>query len=293
MAARKALLNHLRVNATAFPQLRSPTGGLSQLFRRSFSDEPRGSFLEKSEVTYRVLNVVKKFQKVDPSKVTPTIFFNHPQHLHLRFLSTRSGRSKRPDIGARARQLQNRRLWTYALTISCIAGFIVIVLNQFQDQLVFYVTPTEALDKHTSDPKKSKFRLGGLVLENSVAQIPSSPEIQFVITDLITDILVKYEGSLPDLFREGHSAVVEGFIRPLDEETKKKEEALLKNSSKFGVSEKARTLECYFAATEVLAKHDEKYMPAEVANAIEKNKKFIEEKEKNGENTASAGPVKA
>ncbi|XP_047966977.1 cytochrome c-type biogenesis protein CcmE homolog, mitochondrial [Salvia hispanica] len=224
------------------------------------------------------------------SQKPSTIFFNHPQRPTLRFLSTRPGRStrsKKPDIGARARQLQNRRLWTYALTISCIAGFIVIVLNQFQDQLVFYVTPTEALAKHTSDPKKSKFRLGGLVLENSVAQIPSSPEIQFVITDLITDILVKYEGSLPDLFREGHSAVVEGFIRPLDEEMKKKEEALLKNSSKFGVSEKARTLECYFAATEVLVKHDEKYMPAEVANAIEKNKKFIEEEEKNGKNTAS------
>ncbi|XP_057807694.1 cytochrome c-type biogenesis protein CcmE homolog, mitochondrial-like [Salvia miltiorrhiza] len=231
---------------------------------------------------------------------SPTIF-NHPQHPILRFQSTRPGRStrsKKPDIAARARQLQTRRLWTYALTISCIAGFIVIVLNQFQDQLVFYVTPTEALDKYTSDPKKSKFRLGGLVLENSVAQIPSSPEIQFVITDLITDILVKYEGSLPDLFREGHSAVVEGFIKPLDEETKKKEEALLKSTSKLGVTEKARTLECYFAATEVLAKHDEKYMPAEVANAIEKNKKFIEGQEKNGKEasinaSAGAGDVKA
>lgn len=144
---------------------------------------------------------------------------------------------------------------------------------------MFYVTPTEALEKYNSDPKKAKFRLGGLVLENSVAQIPSSPETQFVITDLITDILVKYEGSLPDLFREGHSAVVEGFIRPLDEETKRKEEAALKNSSKYGVTEKARTLECYFAAVEVLAKHDEKYMPAEVANAIEKNKKLIQEQE--------------
>ncbi|XP_057779622.1 cytochrome c-type biogenesis protein CcmE homolog, mitochondrial-like [Salvia miltiorrhiza] len=92
--------------------------------------------------------------------------------------------------------------------LSCIAGFIIIVLNQFQDQLVFYVTPTEALDKYTSDPKKSKFRLGDLVLENSVAQIPSSSEIQFVITYLITDILVKYEGSLPDLFCEGNLGAI-------------------------------------------------------------------------------------
>lgn len=103
-----------------------------------------------------------------------------------------------------------------------------------------------------------------------------------MITDLITDILVKYEGSLPDLFREGHSVVVEGFVKPFDEEIKKKEEILLSNSSKLGVSGKARSLECYFEATDVLAKHDEKYMPAEVANAIEKNKKFLEEKEKSG-----------
>nr|AJQ20613.1 Acyl Carrier Protein [Salvia miltiorrhiza] len=75
MAARNALLKYLRVNATALPQLQSPTGGLSQLIRRHFSDEARGSFLEKSEVTDRVLNVVKKFEKVDPSKVTPTAHF--------------------------------------------------------------------------------------------------------------------------------------------------------------------------------------------------------------------------
>ncbi|KAK4482410.1 hypothetical protein RD792_009565 [Penstemon davidsonii] len=207
---------------------------------------------------------------------------NHPHHpLFARFLSTRP---KKVDIGARARQLQNRRLWGYALSFSCIAGFIVIVLNQFQDQLIFYITPTDALEKYTSDPSKSRFRLGGLVLEKSVANLPSSPETQFVITDLITDILVKYEGSLPDLFREGHSVVVEGFIKPFDEEIRKKEEAILKNSSSFGVTEKARSLECYFAANEVLAKHDEKYMPAEVANAIEKNKKkLLEEEEKSKE----------
>lgn len=209
---------------------------------------------------------------------------------NLRFLSTRSirpTRTNKPDIGARARQLQNRRLWTYAITFSCIAGFIVIVLNQFQDQLVFYITPTDALQKYNSNPSKSKFRLGGLVLENSVTQLPSSPETQFVITDLITDILVKYEGSLPDLFREGHSVVVEGFIKPFDEEIRKKEEGILRNSNKLGITEKARSLECFFGATEVLAKHDEKYMPAEVATAIEKNKKKLIEEEKSREEALS------
>ncbi|XAR50707.1 hypothetical protein NMG60_11005106 [Bertholletia excelsa] len=178
-------------------------------------------------------------------------------------------RSNRVDIGARARQLQNRRLWTYALTFSCIAGFIVIVLNNFQDQLVFYVTPSDALEKYNSNPSKNKFRLGGLVLEGSVMQPANTPEMEFVITDLITDMLVRYQGSLPDLFREGHSVVVEGFVKPMPEEIKREV------SSK-SVSNKAKSGDCYFAASEVLAKHDEKYMPKEVAEAIEKNKKKIE-----------------
>lgn len=165
--------------------------------------------------------------------------------------------------------MQTRRLWLYALSFSCVAGFIVIVLNSFQDQLVFYVTPTEALDKFVANPGKNKFRLGGLVLEGSVVHPSSSPEIEFVVTDLITDILVRYQGALPDLFREGHSAVVEGFVKPITDEIRS--EVAAKN-----VSEKARSGDCYFVATEVLAKHDEKYMPKEVASAIEKNKKKIE-----------------
>ncbi|CAN1159586.1 Cytochrome c-type biogenesis protein CcmE homolog, mitochondrial, partial [Linum perenne] len=90
----------------------------------------------------------------------------------LRFFSTARRhwtRSKLVDIGARARQLQNKRLWTYALAFSCVAGFIVIVLNNFKDQMVFYVTPTDAMEQYKANPKKTTFRLGGLVLEGSVA----------------------------------------------------------------------------------------------------------------------------
>ncbi|CAI0401370.1 unnamed protein product [Linum tenue] len=75
-------------------------------------------------------------------------------------------RPKTVDIGARARQMQTRRLWTYALAFSCVAGFIVIVLNNFQDQMVFYVTPTDAMEQNQANPRKTKFRLGGLVLED-------------------------------------------------------------------------------------------------------------------------------
>uniref|UniRef100_A0A6N2LM32 Cytochrome c-type biogenesis protein CcmE n=1 Tax=Salix viminalis TaxID=40686 RepID=A0A6N2LM32_SALVM len=184
-----------------------------------------------------------------------------PLDLHslstLRFFST-SRRHSPTRPSSSTRQLQNRRLWTYALTFSCIAGFIVIVLNNFQDQLVFYVTPSDAIEKFKNNPSKNKFRLGGLVLEGSVVHPLTSPEMEFVVTDLITDILVKYEGSLPDLFREGHSVVVEGFMKELDDKVRK--EVGLKN-----VSGKARSGECYFKAFEVLAKHDEKYMPQEVA----------------------------
>lgn len=101
-----------------------------------------------------------------------------------------------------------------------------------------------------------------------MVQPVSSPEMEFVVTDLITDILVRYQGSLPDLFREGHSVVVEGFVKPFTDE-------LRKEVSTKSVSGKARSVGCYFSATEVLAKHDEKYMPQEVATAIEKNKKKL------------------
>ncbi|KVI07507.1 acyl carrier protein 2, mitochondrial [Cynara cardunculus var. scolymus] len=83
MAARNALLKYLRVNATPVLQsssVRNPRvvgGGVIQLFRRHFSEEVRGSFLDKSEVTDRVVTCVKNFQKVDPSKVTPTAHFQN------------------------------------------------------------------------------------------------------------------------------------------------------------------------------------------------------------------------
>ncbi|KAJ6829132.1 uncharacterized protein M6B38_360000 [Iris pallida] len=224
-------------------------------------------------------------QTVTPNP-SPLSFLRQNPPFVLRHFSTaprrQPARPRPVDIGARARQLQNRRLWTYALTFSCVAGFIVIVLANFQDQLVFYITPTDVLQKYRENPSKTKFRLGGLVLEGSVVHPnSSSPEMEFVVTDLITDILVRYEGSLPDLFREGHSVVVEGFVRKFDGEA-----GVGKGGPK--VSEKAKTGEFFFKATEVLAKHDEKYMPAEVAAAIEKNKKTLE-----AEAEASVGAVQS
>ncbi|CAN1782228.1 Cytochrome c-type biogenesis protein CcmE homolog, mitochondrial, partial [Linum perenne] len=87
----------------------------------------------------------------------------------LCFFSTARRHPTRPkpvDIGDRARQLQTKRLCTYALAFSCVAGFIVIVLNNFQE-MVFYVTQTDAMEQYKANPKNTKFRLGGLVLEGS------------------------------------------------------------------------------------------------------------------------------
>ncbi|KAH6757530.1 mitochondrial acyl carrier protein 2 [Perilla frutescens var. hirtella] len=80
MAARNALLKYLRVSVKPGLSLQNPRatgGGFSQLIRRHFSEEARGSFLDKSEVADRVINVVKNFQKVDPSKVTPNAHFQN------------------------------------------------------------------------------------------------------------------------------------------------------------------------------------------------------------------------
>lgn len=161
------------------------------------------------------------------------------------------------------------------MTFSCVAGFIVIVLNNFQDALVFYITPSEALEKYIANPTRNRFRLGGLVLEGSISHPAGKPEMEFVITDLLTEILVKYEGEVPDLFREGHSVVAEGFVREFEGEEDRgrggdQEGRVAK------VTSKARNGECYFKAVEVLAKHDEKYMPKEVAEALDRNKKKIE-----------------
>ncbi|KAL9675591.1 hypothetical protein QQ045_003793 [Rhodiola kirilowii] len=77
MAARNALLKYLRVNVQLAPQNAPTFTPFSVLVRRCFSDEVRGSFLDKSEVTDRVINVVKNFQKVDPSRVTPEAHFQN------------------------------------------------------------------------------------------------------------------------------------------------------------------------------------------------------------------------
>ena len=120
-----------------------------------------------------------------------------------------------------------------AFTFFCfIVGTILIVL---QDNILFFYTPSEILEKDLKQDEK--VRLGGLVEENSVAR--NDTKINFTITDLKKTIEVTYEGILPDLFREGQGVIVKGYLQ---------------NN--------------IFEATEVLAKHDENYMPPEIKKKL-------------------------
>lgn len=120
-----------------------------------------------------------------------------------------------------------------------ILGVIVaLVLNAFQSNLVFFFSPTQIAAGEA--PKGKSFRIGGMVRDGSIKREPDGVTLRFVITDTEQDMLVAYKGILPDLFREGKGAVAQGKL------------------GEDGI----------FVASEVLAKHDENYMPPEAAKAL-------------------------
>lgn len=135
---------------------------------------------------------------------------------------------------------RNKRL---AIVVSGLAGFglaTALVLSAFQDALVFFITPSEVMAK-TEMPERN-FRIGGLVEAGSVTRDPKSTRVTFRVTDTAESVTVIFDGILPDLFREGQGVVVEGRI-----------------DSKH-----------VFHAYNVMARHDEDYMPAEAQEAIER-----------------------
>jgi cytochrome c-type biogenesis protein CcmE len=113
-----------------------------------------------------------------------------------------------------------------------------LVLNAFQSNLVFFFSPTQVAAGEA--PRGKSFRIGGMVKEGSLQRQPDGVTLRFVVTDTDKDMTVAYKGILPDLFREGKGVVAQGKL------------------AEDGV----------FAATEVLAKHDENYMPPEAAKAV-------------------------
>lgn len=127
--------------------------------------------------------------------------------------------------------------------LACIAVAAFLVFRTFQSNLVFFYSPSQVAANEA--PKDRPFRIGGLVEENSVKRDPGGLKVNFIVTDMAHSIPVTYEGLLPDLFKEGKGVVAEGRL----------------NSDNT------------FTASQVLAKHDENYMPPEAADALEKAKK--------------------
>jgi len=136
---------------------------------------------------------------------------------------------------------RKRRRMLYVLVGLVILGAAVgLALYSLRSGIVFFYSPTDVLARQ---PLPSHFRMGGLVEKGSVVKENDGLTIRFRVTDLKNSLPVAYRGVLPDLFREGQGVVVEGGLGP----------------------------DGSFRATEVLAKHDEKYMPPEVAKALKAN----------------------
>ena len=132
-----------------------------------------------------------------------------------------------------------KRLAFIAAGVACLAIAAGLVLTAFQKNLVFFFTPTQ-VSAHEA-PVGKTFRIGGLVEKGSLKRDPDGLGVHFIVTDTAKSIAVSYRGALPDLFKEGKGVVAQGRLDPGGE----------------------------FRADEVLAKHDENYMPPEAKHAID------------------------
>jgi cytochrome c-type biogenesis protein CcmE len=133
---------------------------------------------------------------------------------------------------------RHKRLAIILVGVIGIVAAGLFILNAFRSNLVYFFSPTEALEGKA--PVGELFRLGGMVEKGSVRKSADGLAVDFVVTDTNKAIPVYYKGVLPDLFREGQGVVVQG---------------------KLGTDQR-------FTAREVLAKHDENYMPPEAAKAL-------------------------
>jgi cytochrome c-type biogenesis protein CcmE len=135
---------------------------------------------------------------------------------------------------------KRRRLLALVLGLGLLGAATAMVLTAFNDNLVFFYSPSDLVAKAIGPQRR--IRIGGLVEKQSLRREADGRSVDFRVTDGKTDLAVVYDGVLPDLFREGQGVVAEGRLRG----------------------------DGVFVATSVLAKHDEKYMPPEVAAALKK-----------------------
>ncbi|UCD69083.1 MAG: cytochrome c maturation protein CcmE [Betaproteobacteria bacterium] len=140
---------------------------------------------------------------------------------------------------------RHKRFAMIAGGIAALGIALALVLNAFRSNLVFFFTPSEIVANEA--PLARNFRVGGMVVAGSVERQPDGVSVRFLVTDTAQSIPVVYAGILPDLFREGKGVVAQG---------------------KLGA-------DGVFQAEQVLAKHDENYMPPEAAEAVERANKAM------------------
>ncbi|TVQ35540.1 MAG: cytochrome c maturation protein CcmE [Geminicoccaceae bacterium] len=137
------------------------------------------------------------------------------------------------------RTRKRQRFLLVSLSLLLLGGATALILTALEENIAFFAGPAELVNGQVEPGKR--LRLGGLVVDGSVLH-GANGEVRFHLTDELADIEVRYVGILPDLFREGQGIVAIGMLSP----------------------------EGRFDASEVLAKHDEGYMPPEVAEALER-----------------------
>jgi len=136
---------------------------------------------------------------------------------------------------------RTRRLVLVLFALAGLGGAAALALSALQDSIVFFYSPSDIAEKNL--PAGRTMRIGGLVVKGSIKRLEPGPAVAFRVTDTRKTLKVIYKGILPDLFREGQGVVAQGAMRP----------------------------DGTFAAKTVLAKHDENYMPKEVADALKKS----------------------
>ncbi|TCS63647.1 cytochrome c maturation protein CcmE [Varunaivibrio sulfuroxidans] len=140
---------------------------------------------------------------------------------------------------------KHKRLTFVLIGMGLLGLAVGLALSAYRQNIVFFHSPTDVVTK--KPPSDRRIRLGGLVEKGSVVKTPGSAVVKFRVTDLANSVPVTFKGLLPDLFREGQGVVTEGHM-----------------------------VNGVLIADEVLAKHDEKYMPPEVADALRKSGKWKE-----------------
>jgi cytochrome c-type biogenesis protein CcmE len=135
---------------------------------------------------------------------------------------------------------RHKRLLLIAAGLAVLGLSAWLILSAFQQNLLYFYTPTDVTQGKA--PSQKNFRLGGMVEKGSIVRLPDGITVNFVVTDMVQKVPVTYRGILPDLFKEGKGVVTQGKLG--DDKV--------------------------FVASEVLAKHDENYMPPEAAYALKK-----------------------